>query len=240
MKNTLNKAITATVNKTRGTAPGKDSTMNDTFQKVAAAAAAIDTSAPKIRAEYVQKLIEAQEAQKAAREAKEAAEDENAFNKACDDENHARDKEAFYRRMISNIDSKMRMDESEYFSHVSAVEAVMNDAAAEFRKAAEKAMFEIVSARSKYEAKAAEADRVLEALDQAANVLQVKYRYRMIEYHGQDPEYREDHGEWRKHIVRYMNGKAYELAVMEGHDNAPATYNKVTNAAWNAADRVQK
>lgn len=235
MRNPLNKAVKATENKTGRTAPGKDNTMNDVFQKVAAATAAVDTSAPKIRAEYVRKLIEAQEAQKAARAAKEAAEDESAFNKACDDESHACDKEAFYRRMISNIDHKMRMNEDEYFGHVSAVENTMNKAAEEFRKAAEKAMFEIVSARSKYEATAAEADKVLEALDDAARVLQVKYRCRVIEFRGQDPEYREDPSEWRQHAVRYQNGLAYKLAVMD----TPATYNKVVNAAWYAANNVQ-
>lgn len=239
MLTTLNKAITSTGNKTRGTAPGKDSTMNDVFKKVAEAAAAIDTTTPAIRAEYVMKLKEAQAAQEAAREAKETAENEKAFNKACDDESHGRDKEAFYRRMINDIDYKMRMDEGEYFGHVAAVESVMDAAAGEFRKVAEKAMAEIVEALKKYEATAAEADSVLSALDRASNVLQVKHRYRVIEFLGKDPKYKEDPFEWTNHIVRYQNGKAYNLAVMDTHDHAPATYNKVVGAAWRAASNVR-
>ena len=240
MRNPFNKAITETMNKTTGKAPRKDSTMNETFQAVLDAATAIDTSAPKIRAEYVQKMAEAQEAQRAANEAKASAETEKAFNKACDDESRARDKEEFYRRMISKIDYTARMDESEYFGHVHAVEDEVNAAAEEFRKAAEKAMLEIVAARSKYEATAAEADKVLIALDAAAYVLQVKYRYKEWQLIGKPSAYIEDPSEWINHAVRYRgNGRAFNLAVCDKNQNAPDTYNPVLTAAWHAAERLQ-
>ena len=240
MRNPFNKAITVTDNKTGRTSPGKDKIMNKDLQKVADAAAAIDTSAPKDREVFIRKISAAQATLKAAREAKELAKNERDFDQACDDVDRARDKVAFYTRMVSDIDHKARMDEAVYNGHVSAVETVMNEAAAEYRKAAVKAMEEIIAARDKYEATASEADRVLEALDAAARVLQAKYRYRVLEFVGRDPEYIEDSNEWRHHSVRYQNGKAQELAICDERENAPSEFNPVLSAAWRAADRAQK
>ena len=70
MRNPLNKAAN---NRTAGTAPGKDNTMNDVFKKVAAAAATIGSSTPQLREEYVKGIEAAIDDQAKAREAKEEA-----------------------------------------------------------------------------------------------------------------------------------------------------------------------
>ena len=207
--------------------------MNKTLEKVAEAAAAIERENPEARAHYLQGIAEAQEARKAAAQAKIDAETEEAFNRACDDESHARDKESFYRRQLERMEFTPRMEEAEYFGHVDAVKATVEKAAEDFRKAAEKAVKEIAAARAAYLATVTEADTVLNALDAASNVLQVKHRYRTKKFIGAAPEEVEDRNEWKRHALRYNNGKAYDLVAKEG-----TGWNDFVCAAWTAADRV--
>lgn len=205
--------------------------MNKTLEKVAEAAAAIERENPEVRARYLQGIAAAQEARKAAAQAKIDAETEEAFNRACDDENHAKDKEAFYRRQLEHLEFTQRMDETEYFVHVDAVRATVEAAAADFRKTAEKAVKEIAAARAAYLATVTEADTVLNALDAAANVLQVKHRYRTKKFIGAAPEEVEDRDEWTRHAVRYSNGKGCELATRGS---------LAALAAWKAAERYEQ
>ena len=238
MRIPFNKALTPGTNEgkapsTVGTHPGKAESMNKEIKKVADVAAALEKENPETRAQYLKGVADAQKAQEAAAKAKEEAESEAAFNKACDDESHARDKEAFFRRQLDRLDFTPRMNEADYNKHVDAVKAAVEKAAADFRRTAEKAIDDLVAARAEYLAITKEADEALIALDVAANVLQSKYRYKTITFTGDTTaQYVEDRNEWTRHAIRYNgNGKGYDLVAKDGTD-----WNKKTCAAWKAAE----
>ena len=238
MRIPFNKALTPGTNEgkapsTVGTHPGKAESMNKEIKKVADVAAALEKENPETRAQYLKGVADAQKAQEAAAKAKEDAESEAAFDKACDDESHARDKEAFFRRQLDRLDYTPRMNEADYNKHVDAVKAAVEKAAADFRRVAEKAIDDIAAAKAAYIEITKEADAALTALDTAANVLQSKYRYKTVTYTGDTPaQYVEDRSEWTRHAIRYTgNGKGFDLIARDGAD-----WNKKTCAAWKAAE----
>ena len=220
-----------------GTIPGKVDSMNQEIRKIIEAAEAISQETPETRSQYLKGIADAQEAQRAAAQAKEDAETEEAFNKACDDESHARDKEAFFKRMLDRLDFTPRMEEETYYSAIQTIDSVVTDAAEDFRRVAEKAVKEIVEAKAKYLSIAEDADNALTILDNAANFLQSKYRYRKINYVNAPSVEIEDPSEWKKHTFYYNKGtdKVFRLIARTGED-----YNKMSIAAWNAADSVTK
>ena len=229
MRNPLNKAAN---NRTAGTAPGKDNTMNDVFKKVAAAAATIGSSTPQLREEYVKGIEAAIDDQAKAREAKEEALTGVDFDNACDRERHAHEKETFFRRKLEDLDFTPRMDEKEYEAYVKSVQVVMNQAADEYREKATRLMKELAALHRSYVNAMDDADQVLSDLDRAANVLQSKYRYRECVFQDTPSQYVEDSYEWMKHAVRYGAGRGQKM-VLPGGDN----YDIYVGLAWAAGDR---
>ena len=229
MRTPFNKALSANTKE----GAGKENSMNKEFKKILDAAAAIDQAQPELRAQYVKGLEAAQEAQKIAAQAKEEAETEEAFDKACNDERNAIDKAAFFERRIASLDFTPRMDEAEYDKYVGTVKTTVEKAAAAFCEVAEKAIDELAEAKAAYMSVVTDADKVLVALDDAANVLQSRYRYREVRRAGWPVEKIEDRNEWRLHALNYNrgSGKCYDLISKDG-DNR----NYKACAAWRAAD----
>ena len=211
--------------------------MNKDIKKVADVVAKLEKANPADKDRYLKGIEEAQAAQKSAAQAKETAETEAVFNKACDDESHARDKEAFFKRQLDRLTFSPRMEETAYYGHVQTVQTAMEKAAEDFRQIAQRAMQEIMDAKAAYIATANEADKVLSDLDAAANVLQSKHRYKAVTFTGDTPtQYVEDANEWRRHAVRYIEtGKADNLATRTGGE-----WDSILCAAWNAAERAAK
>lgn len=239
MKNVLNKSIAATDNKMRGQTPRKD-TMNKEFQRVITAASSISSNVPQLREGYIKEIEAAQAAQVEAKKAKEEALTGVDFDNACDRERNAREKEVVFKRKLEDLDFTPRMDEQEYNGLVKSVQTVVEQAAADYRERAMNLMSELIATHRNYIKLTADADQALETLDMAANVLQSRYRYREHTYQGAPSQYVQDSNEWRHHIVRYQpTGEAGKLVFMDKHENAPATYNKLVCAAWNAVDAIQ-
>lgn len=221
---------------TVGTYSGKAGSMNKEIKKVADIAAELAKADPETRAQYLKAIADAQAAQKDAAQAKEEADTEAAFDKACDDESHARDKEAFFKRQLERLDFTPRMEEADYCKHVETVKATVEKAAADFRRTAEKAIEDLIAARAAYTEILHDADTALTALDAAANVLQSKYRYKTITFTGGIPaRIVEDRNEWTRHATRYNNGEGYNLIAKDGAD-----WNKTTCAAWKAVESIEK
>ena len=211
--------------------------MNKDIKKVADVVAAMEKANPATMEQYRKGIADAQDAQRAAARAKETAETEADFNKACDNESHARDKEAFFKRQLDRLTFSPRMEETAYNKHVQAVQTAVEKAAEDFRQTAQRAIQEIMDAKAAYMATATEADKVLNDLDAAANVLQSKYRYRTVRFTGdRPPQNVEDPSEWRRHAVRYIGtGKADDLVTRTGGE-----WDSILCAAWNAAERAAK
>ena len=217
--------------------------MDPDLQKVMDLAAGIQRTDPETLEGIKKGLEQARAAQKAAADEKEKAETETEFDKACDDAVRAREKEEFFRRLLEKYRFTPRMDEEEYNEAVESVTEVVEKAAEAYRAAAEKHIAALVKAREEYERTLTEADRALSALDNAANVLQTKYRYRVATYVGQEPKAVEDREEWKRHAIRYndlQKRTGMKLVLTDAGENVPATYNKITVAAWKAAESVRK
>lgn len=239
MKNPLNKAMKPLNKETAPDNKGKEErTMNGTFQKVVDLADEIRQATPETKEDFLRRIEQAKTEQARAAAAKETAENETEFDKACDDAIRAREKEGFYRRQLEIFQFSPRMDEEQYFDTVESVDASVKAAAESFKATAEKAIAEIIQAKEKYLGILEDADEALRALDTAANVLQSKYRYRIIELNNMDPQYVEDSNEWTRHAIRYGGGKGYDMAArIPGN---LAEYNKKVVAAWMAAERATK
>ncbi len=183
---------------------------------------------PEVINELRQNLAQAVEAGRIAAKAKEEAEAEADFDKACDDAVRAREKEAFYRRIIEEKQFTPRLDDDRYFETVDSVKTVVRDAADAFRAVAEKAMAQIVQAKADYWQTVIEADMTLNALNDAANVLQSKYK---------------DQADWRRNAFRFYDGwrtLGVNLAIMDFFEDRPPEYNDTLAAAWRAAERAAK
>lgn len=237
MRLALNKAFTPNnkeISSSVGTLQEKAGSANKDIKKVEDIALELMRKQPETREQILKGIADAKEAQATAAKAKEEAESEAAFNKACEDERNARDKEAFFKKQLDRLDYTPRMSEAEYNKHVETVKTTIEKAAEDFRKVAEKAIDELIAAREEYINLTYDADEALTALDAAANVLQSKHKYRTVKYKNQPSEQIADPKEWIKHAIRYNgNGKAYELATMDGDK-----LNEKMLSAWIAAERA--
>ncbi len=235
MRLPLNKAFTPNDKEklsTVGTLQEKAGSVNKDIKKVEDIALELMRKQPETREQILKGIADAKEAQATAAKAKDEAENETAFNKACEDERTAKDKEAFFKKQLDRLDYTPRMSEAEYNKHVETVKATVEKAAEDFRKVAEKVIDELIDAREEYINLTYEADEALTALDVAANVLQTKYRYRTVKYKNQPSEQIADPKEWLRHVIRYTgNGYGYELVTKDGK-----AWNKKTLAAWKAAE----
>lgn len=236
MRTPFNKTRTVQIREDNPIMENSSEIMNRDIKKVADVVAKLEKANPADKDRYLKGIEKAQAAQRAAAHAKETAETEAAFNKACDDESHARDKEAFFKRQLDRLTFSPRMDEDAYNKHVQAVQTAVEKAAEDFRQIAQRAIQEIMDAKAAYIATATEADKVLNDLDAAANVLQSKYRYRTVTFTGDmQAQHVEDANEWRRHAIRYIEtGKACNLVTKTGGE-----WDSILCAAWNAAERAK-
>ena len=110
----------------------------------------------------------------------------------------------------------------------------MSAEAEEYVRLAEESMQALIDARAALMETTARADKILESLDKAANVLQSKYRRRKIERNLMMPEYVDDPNEWKNHAFRYGSSGAFRLIEYRKDGNK----NTLTTEAWRASDRA--
>ena len=240
MKNPLNKAYTPE-NKEQA-----DRIMFPDLQSIVDKAEEIRRTEPETRQGFLKGLTQAQAETAEAVERKNAAETEEEYNKACEDESRAKDKEKFFRRMLDKLDSKPRITEEEYAAALKTADTVVREAAAGYLETIRPIMAELVRAQQEYIQTLKDADNALTALDNAGRFLQTKYRLRVTEHSDGTATYTEDPGEWARHIVRYnddqtrrglkliftKNNRPADLPFYRGQDNGTAV------AAWRAATEV--
>lgn len=222
-----------------------ENVMNPEFKTILDVAARISSEAPAKRDELLRGIEQAQRDQIQAASAKEAAKTNEQFYKACDFESHAKEREAFLKRQLDDLQYTPRMDESDYNAAVSKVDSVVLSAAESFREIASSAMRSIVQARSEYMKTLRDADKTLISLDAAANVLQSKYRYQVLKYTDGSEDRREDPSEWKRHITRYKDGKGLMYAVRDPKKERPSAWvayvtDEYLAEAWRAAERVSE
>lgn len=234
--NILNKAMAA------GNTPAYK---RKAFQDVADVAASVGSKHIEARAEYMAGIDKAKAAQREAAQEKEDAKTEKQLDSALDKGMRAREKEAFFKKMIAEIDYTPRIDEAVYNACVEKVHAEVSNEISAYWTRVFKAMKEIVDAKESLMGVASDADKVLNQLDASANVLQSKYRYREKQFTTSDPgvlrtEYTEDREEWKNHARRYsLNGELFKM-VTDNHDIPSAYDPDYIRAAWLAADKAER
>lgn len=243
-----NKTTARNNKKTVGTLTGKGETMNKTFKTILDKAASLETDAPQIQAEYLDGIERAKQAQEEAEAAKEAAETEEDFDKATDDIVHAREKELFFLRKLEGLKFTPRMDPDEYDNYVSLVSGIVEKAAEDYRATARKAIEDLAKAQAAYFEIGADASKVLTKLDEAANVLQSKHRYRERYVTGEGGKgyvlagRTEDPGEWRRHATRYTGDKLCEIATRDENKTSHDGFGNNSDAElydiWKAVNNI--
>lgn len=199
-----------------------EKTMNNEFQKIIDRAAEVGKTRPEVKAKLEQGIAAAQAARAAAEQAKGTAETEEDFYQSCDDEFHAREKETFLRQQLDRLEETTSMNETEYDRYIAIVSDAVEKTASDFCKVAEKAMGEIIAAGEKYYDIITDADKTLESLDAGAFVLQVKYAYRVFNFHNAPSLKLKIPDEWRFHALRYRTGispQSFSLLETLGSDN---------------------
>lgn len=216
--------------------------MSKIIEEIKALATRLKSSQPAEQNDLVAGLKAAQAEAAEAEARKNSAESEEDFFKYGNAHVEAKKRVEFYKSKLDAYNRTMRMPEPEYFSHVEAVESEVQKAASKYRDTVRKAMNQIMTARREYIELASDADIALAALDESANVLQVKHRFQMFYRVGMEPEKKESPSEWKRHAIRYFSGitssRGYDMAVMSGDDMT--VHDHVLTAAWDAAAKVER
>lgn len=209
--------------------------MNKDFERISKQSANILGDYPEKHEELIIRVKEAEEAVQRAEKAVDRTEDIEEYDNAVTVLERAKLEYKFAKTALKKLESAPRMDEDEYQSMVDTIQNEVMKAAEAYRKVAAAAFERILAAHDEYKQLLYDADMVLGKLDAAANVLQVKYRYREIERQNMEPIRIEDPNEWSRHSVRYVvTGKGYEMVTREGNEQ-----NEIQLAAWNAAEKVK-
>lgn len=189
---------------------------NKAIMKALDEAEQLRRSAPTAQEQCLTGIAEAQEAKKTAAAAKESAQTEEDYNKACEAERRAIDKETFYKRQYERFEFTPRMDEKQYNELVNGIVAAVEQTGRDFRQLAEKYMADLALAYKIHKETMERADEALTALDEVAHVLQSKYRYEVLNFVGEPSRKVESRDEWKRHTVRFVkNNRGYDLATMD-------------------------
>lgn len=192
-----------------------------------------------VREEYSGKEADAREALRAAeaekREAQRASEEtltEADFEEAEARIRDAERKAAFQTRLLEHLKYSPRMDEAEYDQAVETCRKFAEEARDKFRKAAQEHLSKLKSEREEYDAVICAINDTLKELDAGANVLQSRYKKRVVRRQNMDPVSVDDPYEWKRHALR-INGPSYFFGAKD--PERPWTqFNSVYLTAWNA------
>ena len=195
---------------------------------------------PKKRAELVKRLEDAEESCRQAKAALEAAENLESYDSAAEVLRRSETAVKFAKNGLSKLDAAPRMDESEYAEAVNICRGIMDAAVSSYREKAAALMDQLKAVKDEYTNTAEEINRTLVNLDDAANILQNKYQYKIRRYHGIPDGEELDNREWLKYALRYNKNTTYSLATdctEEERGDAPyKRHDSVLNAAWSVID----
>ncbi len=202
--------------------------MNRDLEKIMKRSAAILGDYPERKAALVMELRSAESELASAKAEQEAAEDLVAYDSATERIKRAELAVKFARNAISKLDGAPRMDELEYKKALNSCKTIMEAAASEYRTKAAALMDQLRAVTDTYKQIAADTNSTLERLDEAANVLQVKYPPSVF---APGVEL------WKEHALRYDSDVAASMATNsrpEDRDLPHELHDSVLCAAWSA------
>ena len=207
------------------------------LEKIRKRSADILGNTPQKRAELVKQLAKSNEDLKAARDAQEKAEDMDSYDEAVEAARRAELSIKFADKALKNLDGAPRMSEAEYMAILGTCSRIVDKAASDYLEVAEAAMAQLKAAHDAYIAIGTDVTQTLTELDNAANVLQVKYRCRKQEYAGMDPVYIADSYEWTRHALRFYPVDLAKRVTRNNAGVAGKPWDSVLCGAWTAVER---
>ena len=221
-----------------------EKTMNKELEKIKAQSAVIMGDYPQKHEELVKQLAAARAELKQAQAVLEGVEDLESYDSATEAVKRAELRVKFAAQALDKLESAPRMSEEEYSKAVQICQQLMDNAIANYREKAPAIIDQLKALQDNYLQAAADITGTLKALDNAANILQVKYPYAVQQYWqdgnivsvptGKSPT------EWEKHAVRFYPSDAFRMATScEKDPKEPhKQWDSVLAAAWNAVEKA--
>lgn len=212
--------------------------MNKDLEKIQKRSTEILGDYPAQRAELVKRLAEAEENAKQAKAALDAAEDLESYDRAAEVLKRAELATKFARNALEKLDAAPRMDEAEYMKALNTCKGIMDKAASTYRVKAAALMDQLKALTDEYRETAEETNSTLVKLDEAANILQSKYPYKVRRYQGMPDRKELDKSAWLEYALRYEGYTACRLATdctaEEKAEHPHHTQDSILVAAWQA------
>ena len=212
--------------------------MNKELEKIQKRSTELLGDYPEQRAELVRKLAEAEEHRKQAKAALDAAEDLESYDRAAEVLKRAELATKFAKGAVDRLDAAPRMKEAEYMQALNTCKGIMDKAASTYRVKAAALMDQLKALTDEYTQTAEDTNNTLVKLDEAANILQSKYPYKVRHYQGMPDRKELDKRAWLEYALRYEGYTACRLATdctaEEKAEHPHHTQDSVLLAAWQA------
>lgn len=196
---------------------------------------------PEKRAELLSEYEEAEANKKQAKAALDAATDLDSYDKARAVLKRAELAAKFAKGAVDRLDGAPRMTEAEYMQALTTCRGVMNKATSYYKQKAAALMAQLKAVRDEYIQTAEDTNGTLVKLDDAANVLQTKYPYKVTHYQGVPDRLTPNRDAWREYALRYDSSTACTLATVRTAEERAAEphnpFDSVLVAAWQAVER---
>lgn len=215
--------------------------MDKTLEKIRKRSGELLGDYPAQREELVKKLQEAEATRSRAHAALIAADDLESYDNATEALNRAELAVRFAKGAVDKLDAAPRMKEEEYRKAINACAGIMSQAVDTYRVKAKALMDQLKALTDEYTQTAEEVNGTLVKLDEAANVLQSKYPYKIHKFQGMPDRKELDKRAWLDHALRYEGYTACTLATTcapeEIAEHPHKTQDSVLTAAWQAVQR---
>lgn len=182
----------------------------------------------------------AEEVLKTAKDELDKAEDIESYDRATEAIRRAELEVKFAKNALDKLSSAPRMNEKEYMQNLNVCREIMEDAVKSYRKKAKALMDQLKTVTDEYKQTAEDVNTTLVKLDEAANVLQCKYPYRVERRNKLPDVHIPDKKAWEKAALRYDGYRACTLATEARPEDNPRpreTHNSVLCAAWGAIQK---
>ena len=208
--------------------------MNKDLEKIQKRSAEVLTGYPEQKAELTAKLTEAERQARKAKADLDAAEDLAGYDAAAESLKRAELSIKFAKGAIDKLDGAPRMAESEYLKALTVCRGIMDNAASAYRVKAAALMDQLKALQDEYMQIAADTNETLEKLDEAANILQSKYKYKIWTYKDRPDKREPDKHIWLTYALRYEGYTPCRLATAIDDGSGSLTQDNVLTAAWQA------
>ena len=216
--------------------------MNKDLEKIRNHSREILGDYPEKKAALVKDLREAEAYLNSAKATLDAAEDLESYDNAAEEVKRAEMAVKFSRNAIDKLDAAPRMGEADYMGAITTCKSIMDKATSAYREKAAALMDQLKTLTDDYRQIAEDTNYTLIMLDEAANVLQSKYPYKIYKRQGEPDQKVLNKSAWQDYALRYEPSTACRMAT-SCTEAARATHpthmhDSLLIAAWRAVGQA--